>query len=210
MHRETHRVSDNLSRIATSILIRCFPAFSLRLIFFARLKPLARFSGVAWRSEQDWEVNLMEQVSPKRAVMFAVTACLIGIALGSAVTLAVLNVQRSIPSSGLVVAVNVGVYSDAACTLNLTSIDWGSVYPAGAASHVIYVKDTGNVPMTLNMTAVAWNPPAAVGQIMVAWDREGFVVGAGQSTSATLTLTVSQGISGVTSFSVNIVITGSG
>ncbi|MCJ7613036.1 MAG: hypothetical protein MUP19_12335, partial [Candidatus Aminicenantes bacterium] len=47
----------------------------------------------------------------------------VGMVVGSAVALAVLNVQRAIPSSGLVVAVNVGVYSDSACTLNLTSIE---------------------------------------------------------------------------------------
>jgi hypothetical protein len=68
--------------------------------------------------------------------------------VGSAVTLAVLNVQRAILSSGLVVAVNVGVYSDSACTLNLTSIDWGSVYPGGSAPQLIYVKNTGNAPIT--------------------------------------------------------------
>jgi hypothetical protein len=61
----------------------------------------------------------LEQVNPKRAVVFAVVACLIGMAIGSTVTLAVLNAKRAITSSGLVVAVNVGVYSDAACTLNL-------------------------------------------------------------------------------------------
>lgn len=156
-----------------------------------------------------WGV-MMEQVSPKRAVVFAVTACLVGAVLGSTVTLAVMNVQRAIPSSGLVVAVNVGVYSDSACTLNLTTIDWGSVYPGGSVSRVIYVKDAGDVPLTLNMNAAGWNPPAAAGQITVAWDRDGFVVGVGQSIAATLTLSVSQSISGVTSFSVNIVITGSG
>ena len=78
--------------------------------------------------------------------------------VGSAVTLAVLNVQRAIPSSGMVVAVNVGVYSDAACTLNLTSIDWGSVYPDGSAQRTIYVKNTGNAPITLSMTTTSWNP----------------------------------------------------
>jgi hypothetical protein len=66
----------------------------------------------------------MEQVNAKRVAIFVVSACLIGMVVGSAVTLAVLNVQRAIPSSGMVVAVNVGVYSDAACTLNLTSTDW--------------------------------------------------------------------------------------
>ena len=70
----------------------------------------------------------MEQINAKRVAIFVVSACLVGMVVGSAVTLAVLNVQRAIPSTGLVVAVNVGVYSDAACTLNLTLIDWGSVY----------------------------------------------------------------------------------
>jgi len=58
----------------------------------------------------------MEQVNAKRVAIFVVSVCLIGMVVGSAVTLAVLNVQRAILSSGMVVAVNVGVYSDSACT----------------------------------------------------------------------------------------------
>jgi hypothetical protein len=52
----------------------------------------------------------MEQVNAKRTIMFVVAACLVGMLVGSAVTFAVLNVQKAIPSSGLVAAVNVGVY----------------------------------------------------------------------------------------------------
>ena len=66
--------------------------------------------------------------------IFVVAACLIGMVAGSAVTLAVLNVQRAIPASGVVVTVNVGVYSDAAFTLNLSSIGWGNVVPIGSMS----------------------------------------------------------------------------
>ena len=40
----------------------------------------------------------MEQVKAKRVAIFIVSACLIGMVVGSAVTLAVLNVQRAIPS----------------------------------------------------------------------------------------------------------------
>jgi len=152
----------------------------------------------------------MKQVNPKRAIIFVVAASLIGMAIGSTVTLAVLNVQKAIPSSGLVVAVNVGVYSDAGCTLNLTSIDWGNVYPGGSVPRTIYVKNTGNAPITLSMTTTAWNPTIAAGQINVAWDKENTVLNAGQSTSATLTLGVSQNVSGVTSFSMNIIVSGSG
>ena len=41
----------------------------------------------------------MEQVNAKRVAIFVVSACLIGMVVGSAVTLAVLNVQRAILSS---------------------------------------------------------------------------------------------------------------
>jgi hypothetical protein len=152
----------------------------------------------------------MEQVNSKRVALFVVAACLVGMVVGSAVTFAVLNVQRAIPSSGLVVSVNVGVYSDSACTLNLTSIDWGTVYPGGYVSRTVYVKNTGNVPMTLSMAATGWNPAGAAGQINVAWDKENAVLNAGQSASAILTLSVSQNVSGVTSFSMNIIVSGSG
>jgi hypothetical protein len=152
----------------------------------------------------------MVQTNAKRIAIFVVSACLIGMVVGSAVTLAVLSAQRAIPSSGMVVAVNVGVFSDAGCTQNLTSIDWGSVYPGSSVPKTIYVKNTGNAPITLSMTTTAWNPTVAAGQINVAWDKENAVLSPSQSTSATLTLTVSPSISSVTSFSVSIVITGSG
>jgi archaellum component FlaG (FlaF/FlaG flagellin family) len=77
-------------------------------------------------------------------------------------------------------------------------------------SRTIYVKNTGNVPITLSMTTTAWNPAGAAGQITVMWDKESASLNPGQSTSATLTLSVSPSISGVTSFSVNVVVTGSG
>jgi hypothetical protein len=105
----------------------------------------------------------MEQVNAKRVALFVVAACLVGMVVGSAVPFAVLNVQRAIPSTGLVVAVNVGVYSDAACTLNLTSIDWGNVYPGGSVSRTIYAKNTGNVPITLSRATIAWNLVCAAG-----------------------------------------------
>src|SRR3989337_2086476 len=85
----------------------------------------------------------MEQVNAKRVALFVVAACLVGMIVGSAVTFAVLNVQGAIPSTGLVVAVNVGVYSDAACTLNLTSIDWGRT-PTTLAQHSLKAVAKGN------------------------------------------------------------------
>jgi hypothetical protein len=134
---------------------------------------------------------------------------MVGVVLTVA-TAGVLTVTQSVSSSGSITAVNVGVYSDSACTQNLTSISWGTISPGSSVTRTIYVKNTGNTQITLNMATNGWSPEGANGQITLAWNRQSTTLSAGASTAATLTLTVSSSISGVTSFSFNIVITGSG
>jgi uncharacterized repeat protein (TIGR01451 family) len=137
------------------------------------------------------------------------TIALTGILL--AVTSAgLLSVSQNIPSSGTVTAVNVGVYSDSACTQNLTSINWGTLAPGDTATRTVYVKNTGNAPITLNMITTNWNPASANGPITITWDVEDWVVGTDNVVTATLTLSVSSSTSDVTDFSIEIVITGTG
>jgi hypothetical protein len=133
----------------------------------------------------------------------------IGLAL-TATTAGLLSVSQSVSSSGTVTAINVGVYSNSACTQTLTSIDWGSVSPGGFVIKIIYVKNTGNAQITLSMTTANWSPSGANGPITLTWNRESTTLYPGQSTDATVTLSVSSSVSGITSFSVNVVITGSG
>jgi archaellum component FlaG (FlaF/FlaG flagellin family) len=155
----------------------------------------------------------MNQLNPKPVAILVIFACLVGMLTGSAITFAVLNAQKSISSSGLIVAVNVGVYSDAACTSNLTSIDWGNIYPGENVNKTIYVKNTGNAPITLTMTTSSWSPTTANNAISIGWDREGISLASGQMVAATISLSTSANayiVYGITDFSVNIIITGSG
>jgi hypothetical protein len=121
-----------------------------------------------------------------------------------------LTVTQTISSSGTITAVNIGVYSDSACTQILSSITWGLISPGDSVAKTVYVKNTGNAPVTLSISTNAWNPVSANGPITLSWDKAGAVLNAGQSTAAVLTLNVSPSISGVTSFSVNIQIAGTG
>lgn len=152
----------------------------------------------------------MEQVKARVAVLVVATACLVGMAVGSALTFAFLSSQKAIPSTGLIAAIDVGVFSDASCTQNLTSINSGNVYPGDSVRRLIYVKNTGNVPVTLSLTTNAWNPSIAEGQLAVGWDNEGTSLNPSGSTAAALTLTVSPAVHDVVSFTVNVIITGSG
>ena len=152
----------------------------------------------------------MEQVNSKRVILFVVAACLIGMVVGSAVTFAVMQRSYTIPTSGMVIGVNVGVFADSECIQNLTAISWGSVYPGESVTRIAYVKNIGNTPITLNMTTTGWNPPGANGPISIIWDKEGIILSPGQVVTAVLMLSTSPNISGIADFSVNIIITGSG
>ncbi|MCW4003170.1 MAG: hypothetical protein NWE95_04565 [Candidatus Bathyarchaeota archaeon] len=124
------------------------------------------------------------------------------------------NVSININSSGLITTTStpsssLGVYSDSACTVPLTALDWGSLSPGGTVTKNVYLKNTqGTATLTLGMTTSNWNPTSANGPITVTWNKQGTTLAPGQSTAATLTLTVSSSISGITSFNVQIAITG--
>jgi hypothetical protein len=135
----------------------------------------------------------------------------IGIILTLITTGAILSTQQ-ISSTGTVAStVDVGVYTDSACTTNCTSISWGTLAPGATVTRTVYVKNLGTLPETLDMTTSGWNPANANGPITFTWNRASYVLNASQSVSATLTLAVSSSInSSITNFSFNIIISGTG
>ena len=115
---------------------------------------------------------------------------------------------QKVQNTGIVTAVGVGVYSNSACTSKVSSIDWGSLTPSSTVSKTIYIRNEGNKRLSLSMTTGNWNPQSASNYITLTWNRGGAVLEVGQVVQATLTLSVSPSISGVTSFSFEITITG--
>jgi len=128
----------------------------------------------------------------------------------SALAASLLTDLQRVPNQASVKAVRVGVYSDSACTNNLTSINWGLLTPETSYTKDVWIKNIGNTRIMLNMTTEGWNPSYASNYITLGWDREGQLLNATQSFKAVLTLSVSTGITStnITDFSFNIVITG--
>jgi hypothetical protein len=122
----------------------------------------------------------------------------------------VLVSSQTLQTTGIVAAANIGAYSDYACTQSLTSISWGTVSPGSSITRTVYVKNTGNAPLSVSLTKTNWTPTNANGPITLTWDLEGVTLNANQVVAALLTLSLSSGISGVTTFSFNIVISGTG
>ncbi len=135
-------------------------------------------------------------------------AALIGVATAASIGL----VQRRIPSRGTVYVKVLGVeaYWDPECTSAVTEIDWGVLEPSDIATKLIYVRNTGNAAVVLSLTTENWAPTNAGTYIAVTWDAEGATLDVGTTLAARITLSVSAEISGISDFSVDIVIAGSG
>ena len=118
--------------------------------------------------------------------------------------------SKSISNKGQLKAINVEVYQDSACTQIVSQIDWGALEPGSIINRTIYVKNTGNTALTLHLSTSNWNPTAASNYITLSWNKENVSVAPGAVVTAVLKLTVSSSISGISSFTFNIVVQGSG
>jgi hypothetical protein len=116
---------------------------------------------------------------------------------------------QTIPSNGSVIeTLNISVYNDQALTQQCTAIDWSSVAPGGTATKTVYIKNTGTATVSLNMTTSSLTPSGAVGKISATWNRESTNLAANANTTATITLNVDSTITGVTTFSLNVILKG--
>lgn len=147
-------------------------------------------------------------MASKSNLVLLLSVCM---ALVGAVTVTgLLTASRTIGSTGSVRAINVEVYWDSGCINVVSEIAWGSLEPGDSATKTIYIKNTGNAALTLNMTCSGWDPSGAEDDITLTWDKEDASVNPDAVVTAVLTLSVSPSISEITNFSLNIIITGTG
>jgi len=122
--------------------------------------------------------------------------------------LAVIQPTRIVTHNGTVETLNVSVFQDSACTQALSALNWGTLKPGTSANRTIYIKNTGNAALTLNMTVTTWNPSTSASYITLTWDRQSFVLTQGSSVPALLVLSVSANVNGFTDFSCTTIIAG--
>jgi hypothetical protein len=143
----------------------------------------------------------------KKMTSIAVIALIIT-ALALAVTTAAILSNQTVPLNGTINAVNLGVYSDSGCTQAATALNVGALNPGATTNQTVYIKNTGNVPETLTMTAANWNPTNASSSLTLTWNRQNTVLNAGTSIQATLTLTAASNTGTLTTFSCDVTLTG--
>lgn len=138
-------------------------------------------------------------------ILLTVVAMAIGaVVIGSGILFG----SRTIINQGNVNAVGVGVYSEASCTNEISSINWGYLEPGSTKNFTIYIRNEGNIPITLNLTTDKWTPVSTSTYISLRWNREASQVAANSVVEAALTLLVSSDIAEITNFTFDAIITG--
>lgn len=115
-----------------------------------------------------------------------------------------------IGSIATIKTVDVGVYEDINCTTLVTTIDWGMVEPGESMNYSAFIRNEANVPITLALTTENWNPADASTWITLTWNYTGETLLVNEVIDVTLTLTVDAEITEISTFSFDIIITGSG
>jgi hypothetical protein len=116
----------------------------------------------------------------------------------------------TLPSEGTVKAIGIGVYWDSSCSNEVSSIDWGTAEAGSIKTVTVHIRNEGNAAITLSMNTTNWSPSTASSYISLSWDYSGQPIDPNGVIPVTLTLSVSSSITGISSFSFDIVITGSG
>ena len=117
-----------------------------------------------------------------------------------------LSQTLTIGSQGTIQAIGVGVYGDISCSSPVPSVDWGTVEPGSTKNFTIYIKNIGNVAVTLLVYADNWNPPDASNYMTFSSDYAEQPIDPREVVEATLTLLTSPAIEGITNFNFNIFI----
>ena len=115
--------------------------------------------------------------------------------------------QQITSSTGVTASVNLGVYLDNLATQEVTSIDWGIVYPDDQARQTIHIQNLGNVNCRLLLNTTDWTPPEAQQLIMVTWNYNGTLIEPDTILQIIISLNTSVQLANIEQFNFKIIIT---
>ena len=105
--------------------------------------------------------------------------------------------------------IEIDVYSDSGCTQLVSNVDWGEILAGSTITRIVYVKNNGDYEVALGLSTENWSPVEAMADITLDWDYDGTYLEVDEVRQVIFSLSVDSGIGGISSFSFDIVITGS-
>jgi hypothetical protein len=122
----------------------------------------------------------------------------------------IIQTSSTLSSVGTIKGVGIGVYWDAGFANRTTTINWGTLDPGSQKAFTVYIRNEGSSAITLSQSASNWNPSSASNYLTLTWNYNDQTINAGSSIQVTMTLTASSSITGITNFSFDLILIGSG
>ncbi len=101
------------------------------------------------------------------------------------------------------------VYWEEACLNEVPAINWGYIDPGSSSTVTIFVRNEGNVPVSVTLTTDNWSPSPVAPYITFDAVHQGDQLSPQAVLGVDLTLAVSPKITGISDFRFDIVIIGS-
>jgi hypothetical protein len=149
-------------------------------------------------------------LSLSKGKLAAAVSALFCVSLVMGVVIGMTLVQYRISGAGNIqLPPKINVYSDAACTAPVTSVDFGTFAPGDTVNRTLYLRNEGGLTGTYSLSTANWNPTIASQFLGLSWDYGGQSVSPGTVTKVVLHLHASTSLTsetGITSFSFDAVI----
>ena len=95
----------------------------------------------------------MKLLHRPRVLLLALLIGILFVSLGQAV--------QSPAQTVLITTEDMHLYRDPKCTITMTAIDWGTLYPGSTVTRTVFVRNEGDVVSLLQFDTVRWNPEEA-------------------------------------------------
>lgn len=126
--------------------------------------------------------------------MVLVCVVVFGVLLLALGVYALLMTRVTILSSGTIKTLGLGVYWDSQCSDEALSIDWGPMLPASTNDVTLYLRNEGNIPVTLSLNTSNWNPLEASFFVALSCNYNGETIDPAVVKEVEFTLNVSESI----------------
>jgi hypothetical protein len=111
-----------------------------------------------------------------------------------------------INSTGIIVRIDAGLYSDINCTVPLESLEWGTLYAGGSKNQTVYLRNQGDTSFQLVLNMTNFDPTRISDYIRLTTDYKGQDIVPEEVLRLEIMLEAGQS-SNSTSFSFDILIT---
>ncbi len=102
----------------------------------------------------------------------------------------------------------IGVYWDASCTREVSSIDWGNLTPGSSKSTVVNIRNEVQEPVYVFISMKNWNPSNAYTYITLSWNYNLQRLDPNEVIQVRLILSASRYAHGVSTFSFDTIVAG--